>query len=124
MVKFLPAGVQNFEKMMLGNFVYVDKTRYVYEMARALQGFYFLARPRRFGKSLLASTFEYLFKGRRELFEKSWIAQSDWPWKPHPVVTVDFSSISYESPQKLETDLTLLIEKLAKEQGVEPGRGS
>ncbi|MCP4108727.1 MAG: AAA family ATPase, partial [Desulfobacteraceae bacterium] len=63
MPKFLPVGIQDFEKMILGDFVYVDKTRYVYDMALPLQALFFLARPRRFGKSLLISTFEHLFKG-------------------------------------------------------------
>lgn len=56
MEKFLPISVRDFEQMIDGNFVYVDKSRYVYEMARIPQAYYFLARPRRFGKSLLAST--------------------------------------------------------------------
>ncbi|MDM8523685.1 AAA family ATPase [Desulfococcaceae bacterium HSG8] len=124
MPKFLPVGIQDFEKMILGDFVYVDKTRYIYDMALPLQGFYFLARPRRFGKSLLVSAFEHLFKGHQELFRGLRIEQSGWHWKPHPVVKTDFSSISYKSPETLETDLALLIQQLTEEHGIKSGQGS
>ncbi|MFQ5633605.1 MAG: AAA family ATPase, partial [bacterium] len=56
MEKFLPVSVRDFGQMITGNFVYVDKTRYVYEMVRVPQAYYFLSRPRRFGKSLTVST--------------------------------------------------------------------
>jgi len=56
--KFLPVGVQDFERMRTGRFVYVDKTRYIHEMTKPDQGLYFLSRPRRFGKSLTVSTRE------------------------------------------------------------------
>ncbi|MCP4344626.1 MAG: ATP-binding protein [Desulfobacterales bacterium] len=124
MSKFLPVGIQDFEKMILGNFVYVDKTQYLYDMAFPLQALYFLARPRRFGKSLLVSSFEHLFKGHRELFRGLRIEQSDWQWKPHPVIKVDFSSISYETPKTLEKDLTLLMRQLAEKHGIKSEQGS
>ncbi len=91
MEKFLPISVRDFEQMITGNFVYIDKTRYIYEMARIPQAYYFLSRPRRFGKSLLVSTLKSLFEGGKELFQGLWIENSDWPWQPHPVVQIDFS---------------------------------
>ena len=78
MEKFLPLNVQNFEEMIAGNFIYVDKTKYIYEMVRIPQAYYFLSRPRRFGKSLTVSTLKFLFEGRRELFKYLWIEKSDW----------------------------------------------
>ncbi|MCP4104010.1 MAG: AAA family ATPase, partial [Desulfobacteraceae bacterium] len=119
MSKFLPVGIQDFEKMILGNFVYVDKTQYLYDMAFPLQALYFLARPRRFGKSLLVSSFEHLFKGHRELFRGLRIEQSDWRWKPHPVIKVDFSTIAYDSPEKLRNNLLLHIQKISMEHGIQ-----
>ncbi|MBN2396698.1 MAG: AAA family ATPase, partial [Candidatus Atribacteria bacterium] len=71
--KFLPLGVQDFEVMRQGNFVYVDKTEYIYQLIRPPQAFYFLSRPWRFGKSLMVSTLDYLFEGRKDLFEGLWI---------------------------------------------------
>ena len=78
MEKFLPVDVQDFAQMITGNFVYVDKTRYIYEMARIPVAYYFFARPRRFGKTLLVSTLKALFEGRRDLFKGLWIENSDW----------------------------------------------
>ncbi|MDM8550427.1 ATP-binding protein [Desulfobacterales bacterium HSG2] len=103
---FLPIGVQNFERMRTGNFVYVDKTRHIYEMIRPDQGFYFLSRPRRFGKSLTVSTLRSLFRGKKELFDGLWIAENtEWEWKPHPVVLLDFNEISHDTPENLKLGL-------------------
>lgn len=105
MTQFLPVGIQDFEVMITGNFVYVDKTRYIYQMVKPPQGFYFLARPRRFGKSLTVSTLDYLFQGRKELFEHLDIADTDWEWKSHPVIKIDFNQISSEDPDSLKESL-------------------
>ncbi|MDZ7362798.1 MAG: ATP-binding protein [candidate division KSB1 bacterium] len=118
MKKFLPIGVQNFAQMINGNFVYVDKTRYVYELARVPQAFYFLSRPRRFGKSLLASTFKSLFAGQKELFKELWIANTDWTWKPHPVVIVDFNGIDATNATILEESLSSALDKIADSYGI------
>jgi len=71
--------------------------------------FYFLSRPRRFGKSLLVSTLENLFAGRKELFKGLWIEQADWDWAPHPVLRIDFNGVSSSTPDILHQSL---IEKL------------
>ncbi len=113
MEKFLPISVQDFVQMITGNFVYVDKTRYVYEMARIPQAYYFLARPRRFGKSLLVSTLKALFEGRKELFKDLWIENSDWPWKPHPVVQIDFSEIDLREAKTVEESLLIALDRIA-----------
>ncbi len=124
MDKFLPVGIQNFEQMIKGNFIYVDKTRYIHEMVRPPQGFYFLARPRRFGKSLTISTLDCLFQGRQDLFKNLYISHTDWQWKTHPVIKIDFSTIGFQSDKRLERDLLHFIERTAMEQGVEPSGGS
>ncbi|MCP4107078.1 MAG: ATP-binding protein [Desulfobacteraceae bacterium] len=125
MEKFLPVGIQIFEQMIRGNFYYVDKTRYIYEMVRPPQGFYFLARPRRFGKSLTVSTLENLFRGNKDLFRGLWIEQTDWEWKPHPVIKIDFSAIGLNTDEVLENDLILHVRTLAENNGISlPGSGS
>ena len=104
--QFLPIGVQNFEKMRTNNFIYVDKTRYFYDMVRPGQGYYFLSRPRRFGKSLTISTLRCLFQGRKELFDNLWIAKNtQWEWEKHPVVLIDFNQISHDTPESLKAGL-------------------
>ena len=84
-MKDLPIGVQTFKKMRENNYVYVDKTEFVYELARK-EGNNFFSRPRRFGKSLLVNTFKELFLGNEQLFQGLWI-HDKWDWsKTYPVI--------------------------------------
>ena len=106
-----PVGIQRFEKIRTGGYVYVDKTELVCKMTT--EGFpYFLSRPRRFGKSLLVDTLAAVFEGRRELFEafttddgieqpQLFIAQTDWKWEHYPVLRFDFSRSNLSSIFKL-----------------------
>lgn len=104
-MKKLPIGVQSFEVMRTQGFVYVDKTEWIHQLATEGM-YYFLARPRRFGKSLLASTLKCLFQGQRELFAGLWIAEPGrWDWLAHPVVMIDFNSIALDTPARLDADL-------------------
>jgi hypothetical protein len=96
----------------------VDKTRWIYDLVRYPKGVYFLSRPRRFGKSLLLSTLEAIFQGRRELFEGLWIASSDYGWEEHPVLHVDFSLLKVTTAQELTQALRRHITQLAHEHGV------
>jgi Predicted AAA-ATPase len=95
-LKQLPIGVQTFKKMRENDYVYIDKTKFVYDLAMQ-QGAYFLSRPRRFGKSLLVSTFKELFEGNRDLFKGLWI-EDKWDWnKKNPVIHISFASIGYKT---------------------------
>jgi hypothetical protein len=87
-----PIGIQTFEKIREGGFVYVDKTDMVYSLANDGGNIYFLSRPRRFGKSLLVSTLESYFLGKKELFKGLKIEAMEQDWKVYPVLHVDFSS--------------------------------
>ncbi len=117
-LKKLPIGIQNFEALITGNYLYVDKTRHLYKMATEGM-FYFLSRPRRFGKSLTVSTLQALFEGKRELFEGLWIArESDWEWKPHPVLRLDFSEISFNTPEVLKQSLFEALSAHGKSAGI------
>lgn len=114
----LPIGIQAFETIRENGYLYVDKTEYVFRMIDEGM-FYFLARPRRFGKSLLVSTLKCLFQGRKELFQGLWIeGQKEWGWKSHPVVTIDFNQIPHHTPESLERGITLDLEKAAEEWGI------
>jgi len=91
MKKLLPIGISDFKKLREGGYVYVDKTEYIYRLIKEGSGYYFLSRPRRFGKSLLLSTIRYLFEGEKELFEGLDIEQK-WNWEEkYPVIRIDFS---------------------------------
>ena len=109
----LPIGIQSFEVMRTRGFVYVDKTETIHRLVTEGM-YYFLARPRRFGKSLLVSTLRCLFEGRRELFEGLWIAEPDrWDWQPHPVVVIDFNDIALDTPENLGTGLQTALQEIA-----------
>ncbi len=116
--KFLPISVRDFELMITGNFVYIDKTRYIYEMVRVPQAYYFLSRPRRFGKSLTVSTLKALFEGRKELFKGLWIENSDWEWPSHPVLAIDFNGVDASDPNKLERSLLAVLDRSANTHGL------
>ncbi|MDR3013572.1 MAG: AAA family ATPase, partial [Chitinispirillales bacterium] len=113
-------GVQSFGDLRRGYDVYVDKTRHVYNMASRYKTV-FLSRPRRFGKSLLCSTIESLFRAERELFEGLSIAETDWEWKPHPVIYLDLSGANYtvDSVEVLKAKLGSQLENCAKSYGVD-----
>ena len=104
MIKDLPIGIQDIEKLLKGNYLYIDKTKYLYSLIES-SGYYFLSRPRRFGKSLLISTLEAIFSGKRELFENLWIEQSEYDWQKYPVIRIDFATLYNRIPCELEEGL-------------------
>ncbi|MCL2335142.1 MAG: ATP-binding protein, partial [Endomicrobia bacterium] len=117
-MKKLPISIQSFEILRRNGCVYVDKTKYVFDLINNGRVF-FLSRPRRFGKSLLISTFEELFKGSKSLFEGLYIYDK-WNWaEKYPVIHLDFAEINYETNLKLETDLLNFISETAKQYGIE-----
>jgi len=107
MLKY-PVGIQTFEKIIDGGFVYVDKTDLVYRLAHDGQ-FYFLSRPRRFGKSLLISTLKAYFEGRKELFKGLKIDQLETQWEQYPVLDMSLNLGMYNSPQGLEELLNNIL---------------
>src|ERR1700730_6224100 len=87
----LPVDLSTFRALRESNYLYVDKTKYAYDLITGGRRF-FLSRPRRFGKSLLVSMLKEVLLGKKELFEGLWIAQSDYQWKEYGVIVLDFSS--------------------------------
>lgn len=117
----LPIGESSFENMRTRDYLYVDKTEYIHRMVTE-GAYYFLARPRRFGKSLLVSTLRCLFQGRRELFEGLWIAEhGEWEWKEHPVIAIDFNEIANDTPDVLRSDLAEYLMNIGGSQIVPEG---
>ena len=107
----LPIGIQDFEKIRTGGYLYIDKTEHVYRLASE-GSYYFLSRPRRFGKSLLLSTIKALFLGKRELFAGLAIDQKeDWDWAVHPVMHLDLNTEKYDKPETLYDRINLFLEE-------------
>ena len=99
-----PIGIQNFEKMRNDGYVYVDKTALIYEMAET-GSYYFLSRPRRFGKSLLISTMEAYFSGKRELFRGLAIEKLEKDWIKYPILHLDLNTAKYDEKDKVYNNL-------------------
>lgn len=114
----LPIGKSSFESIREKNDLYVDKTRHIFQMVDEGE-YYFMARPRRFGKSLTVSTLKCLFEGRKELFEGLWISEhGDWEWRKHPVVIIDFNELAHDTPEKTEQSLKDNLRNSAGRYGV------
>ena len=81
-MKEITSSLYKFEDLINGNYVYVDKTEYIWNMIKSYKGMYFMSRPRRFGKSLTLSTIEAIFEGKKELFKGLAIYDKPYDWKP------------------------------------------
>ena len=110
LLRKLPIGIQTFEKLRKENYLYVDKTALVWRIANTGKP-YFLSRPRRFGKSLLLSTFEAYFEGKKELFEGLAIEKMETEWKKFPILHLDLNAKKYETPADLIAMLNQTLEK-------------
>ena len=97
-----PIGQQDFKTLRSDGSLYVDKTRFVERIIRSSSKYFFLARPRRFGKSLFLSTLRYFFEGKQELFKGLYIDSADWKWEPYPVLRLDLNTEKYAEPDKLD----------------------
>ncbi len=114
----LPAGDSSFESIRQNEALYVDKTRHIFQMIDEGK-YYFLSRPRRFGKSLTVSTLKCLFQGKKELFEGLWIdANTSWEWKEYPVIIIDFNELAHETPENLRQSLGNNLFKIARQYAI------
>lgn len=112
-----PIGIQSFSKLREEGYVYVDKTEYIWRLVSMSQ-YVFLSRPRRFGKSLLLSTIEAFFEGRRDLFEGLAIEGSDHDWGEYPVLRIDFTGSNFNSPDSLKIHLDFMLSHWEKRYGI------
>ena len=108
-VKRLTTSIYSFEKIINEEKLYVDKTEYIWNLIQDA-GTYFLARPRRFGKSLTVSTLEAVFQGKKELFKGLAIYDKPYDWKPHPVIHLDFANCMAQTADELDA---FIFDKLA-----------
>ena len=116
--RVLPIGIQSFEKLWRGGYLYVDKTKLMYQLV-CTERPYFLARPRRFGKSLLVSTMRAYFEGKKELFEGLWIAQEEQRWETFLVLHIDFSQNGYFTTAELQEAFDEWLTEYEEEYGIQ-----
>ena len=105
-----PIGIQNFEKIRREGYAYVDKTALMYKMVSE-GSYYFLSRPRRFGKSLMVSTLVAFFSGKQELFDGLYAGTVDWEWKEYPILHLDLNVKKYETKEDLDKILNRHLEQ-------------
>lgn len=118
MARKLPIGIQSFEDLRRNNYLYVDKTELIYQLTTGGKT-YFLSRPRRFGKSLLMSTLEAYFLGKKELFTGLAMETLETEWKEYPVLHLDLNARNYDSKEALFAILNQHLEKWETKYGDE-----
>lgn len=114
-MKTLPIGEQSLVKIIEGNSIYVDKTKWIYQLMHESR-YYFLSRPRRFGKSLLIDTLDQIFSGNQTLFQDLWI-YDQIEWEQHPIIRLDFSSLDYKT-QSLNDAISQELRQIATNHGM------
>ena len=120
--KLYPIGMQTFSEIREEDFLYVDKTEYIYRMTHTSGKYFFLARPRRFGKSLLVSTMQSYFEGKKELFKGLAVDKLEKEWTEYPVLHFDMSGGKHMEPEQLELYLGYILEDQEKEWGINEPR--
>lgn len=113
-MKDLTSSVYTFENLVSGKFRYVDKTKYIWQLLQPVNGHYFLARPRRFGKSLTLSTLKAVFQGKRHLFKGMALESKPYDWKEYPVIHLDLTSCPSHDRKQLNCSLIDAISWIAK----------
>ena len=121
MKRQISTATSDFRQLIEAGYLYVDKTRYVHQMVReSLQNYFFISRPRRYGKSLFCSTLEHLFKGERVLFKGLYIAEeTGYSFEKHPVLHFNFSLLDTTTYENFLLGFKNMIRNLARENGVD-----
>lgn len=117
-MKKLPIGMQTFSEIIEEKYLYIDKTEEIYNLLTGGGKYYFLSRPRRFGKSLMVSTLKEIFSGNKKLFKDLWIYDK-WGWEKYPVIHLDFLGLQYGSKKELIETLEFMVNGSARTYGIE-----
>ena len=120
--KLYPIGMQTFSEIREEDFLYVDKTEYIYRMTHTSGKYFFLARPRRFGKSLLVSIMQSYFEGKKELFKGLAVEKLEKEWTEYSVLHFDMSGGKHMEPEQLELYLGYILEDQEKKWGINEPR--
>ena len=115
-----PIGEQSFEEIIERDCLYVDKTPFIEKVIESGGKYYFLGRPRRFGKSLFLNTLQCFFEGKRHLFKGLYADTMDWEWEPYPVLKLDLNTEKYKTPDALDAVVATHLKEWEEEYGVTP----
>ncbi len=111
-MKKIATSKANFEELINNGFIYVDKTNFLYDVVTQ-DTYYFLSRPRRFGKTLFISTLEAFFKGKKELFKNLYVYNQKWDWEEYPIIKLDFNFITVTDTKKLKANIADKLKEIA-----------
>ena len=117
--KLYPIGIQTFERIRKEDMFYVDKTEYIYQMTHTDGTYFFLSRPRRFGKSLLVSTFKSYFEGKKELFEGLAVEKLEKEWNTYPVLHFSLAGGKHMEKEQLDRYLLYILKENEDRFGVD-----
>ena len=121
--RLYPIGIQTFSKIREGNYLYIDKTEYIYQMTHSASSYVFLSRPRRFGKSLLTSTLHSYFSGRKDLFQGLAMERLEKEWIEYPVLHFDMSMAKHVDKERLERLLDFMLSDYERTFGLDTTGG-
>ena len=117
-MKNITSSVYSFDDLIQGNFLYVDKTEYIWRLVSPAKAMYFLSRPRRFGKSLTLSTLKAVFEGKKEQFKGLAIYDKPYDWKPYPVIHLDMNGRDFSTLEKMEDRFRQMLREQAEFHGI------
>jgi hypothetical protein len=117
-MKNITSSIYNFEDLIQGNFLYVDKTEFIWQLIQPAKEMYFLSRPRRFGKSLTISTLKAVFEGKKDLFKGLALYDKPYDWKSYPIIHLDMNGRDFRTVEKMEERLQLKLLEQAKVNNV------
>ncbi len=112
-MKDITTSIYTFEDLIQGNFLYVDKTEYIWQLIKPAKEMYFLSRPRRFGKSLTVSTLKAVFEGKKELFQGFALYDKPYDWQVHPVIQLDMNGRDFRTLDAMEESFRLILQEQA-----------
>ncbi|MGM0509411.1 MAG: AAA family ATPase, partial [Fusobacteriota bacterium] len=114
-MQYLVTGQAHFKSIIESNSLYIDKTEFVYKIARSKEKFFLLNRPRRFGKSLFVNTLKSFYQGEKELFTGLDINNQDWQWEEYPVIHLDYCAVIAINTESLDKSMGYALESAAGE---------
>ena len=121
-MKNIITSISSFEELIKADAIYVDKTDIIYSLLTKTPGMFFCSRPRRFGKTLLLSTLEAIFQGKKELFKGLKIYDSGYDWKKYPVIHIDLGNIDADDATELKKKLLYLLDDIISQYSIKIDR--
>ena len=123
-MKKIALSKADFAEIIKNNFIYVDKTKFLYNIISSNEPYYFLSRPRRFGKTLFIDTLKTFFEGKKELFKGLYVYDKDWEWEEYPIIRLDYNMITNTNTDKMKNNIIDIFKKTAEKYNIKINKES